>query len=80
MQVNIHEAKSKLSALIDRVEKGGEVIIARRGVPVARIVANAPPHPQRTGGLSGRPYHFGGNFDAPLPNAEIAREFENNSA
>ena len=76
MQVNIHEAKAKLSALIDEVEQGGEVTIARRGVPVVRLVASARPHPKRIGGLSGRPYRFGDDFDAPVPNKEIANEFE----
>jgi len=79
MQLNIHEAKAKLSALIDEVEQGGDVTIARRGVPVARLVANARPHPRRIGGLSSRPYRFGDTFDAPGPNAEIVREFEGNS-
>ena len=36
-QVNIHEAKTNLSRLITEVEKGGEVIIARNGEPVARL-------------------------------------------
>jgi len=75
MIVNIHEAKAKLSALLDQVEKGGEVTIARRGVPVARLVANAGPHPKRIGGLAGRPYHFGECFDDPELNETIAREF-----
>jgi prevent-host-death family protein len=38
MQMNIAEAKAKLSALIAAVERGEDVVIARGGVPVARIV------------------------------------------
>lgn len=38
MQVNIHEAKTHFSRLIEAVERGEEVIIARRGEPVARLV------------------------------------------
>ena len=38
MQVNILEAKNKLSQLVKRVQAGEEVIIANRGVPVARLV------------------------------------------
>lgn len=75
MIVNIHEAKAKLSKLVEQVEKGGEVTIARRGVPVARIVSNARPHPKRIGGLAGRPYRFGKGFDAKEPNEILAREF-----
>lgn len=43
-QFNIHEAKSQLSRLIEQVEAGGEVVIARAGKPVVRLVpvGNAP--------------------------------------
>lgn len=37
-QVNMHEAKSQLSALVDEVLAGGEVVIAKAGKPVARLV------------------------------------------
>ena len=36
--VGIFEAKTKLSALVDEVEKGGEIVITRHGKPVARLV------------------------------------------
>ncbi len=42
MQIGITEAKAKLSALIAAAERGEEIIITRRGKPVARIVAIAP--------------------------------------
>lgn len=42
MQVGIYEAKSKLSRLVELVEKGGEVVLTRRGAPVVRIVAVSP--------------------------------------
>jgi prevent-host-death family protein len=43
MQVNVHQAKTQLSQLLAAVEAGEEVVIARRGVPVARMVpAGAP--------------------------------------
>ena len=38
-QFNVHEAKSNLSQLLERVERGEEVILARYGKPVARLVA-----------------------------------------
>lgn len=43
-QVNIHEAKTHLSRLIEEVEDGHEVVIARAGKPVARLIPN---HEQR---------------------------------
>ena len=42
MEVNIHEAKTHLSRLLQRVAAGEEVTIARAGVPVARLVAVEP--------------------------------------
>jgi prevent-host-death family protein len=42
MQISITEAKTKLSALIAAAERGEEIILTRRGKPVARIVAIAP--------------------------------------
>lgn len=44
--VNVHEAKTHLSRLLDEVENGEEVVIARAGVPCARLVStNAGPRP-----------------------------------
>lgn len=57
-QVNVHEAKTHLSELIAAVERGEEVIIARRGKPVARIQAVHAPaaarHKPRFGLWKGR--------------------------
>lgn len=41
-QVGVFEAKNRLSALLDAVERGGEVVITRRGKPVARLTAHEP--------------------------------------
>lgn len=49
--VNTHEAKSRLSALLRAVEDGDEVVVARNGKPVARIIAWDEPTPQRTLGI-----------------------------
>jgi len=76
VQVNVHEAKAKLSALIDNVEAGEEVIIARRNVPVARIVPVQKKNIRRIGGLRGRPYRFTAKFDDPKGNAAIANTFK----
>ena len=65
--VNIHEAKTHLSRLIARVEAGEEIIIAKAGKPVARLVPleykNALRKP---GSMQGR-ISMSDDFDAPLP-------------
>lgn len=74
VQVNMHEAKTHLSRLVERVEAGEEVIISRAGKPVARVVPIRPSGPGREpGSLRGR-IHVSADFDAPLP-AEIAAAF-----
>ena len=55
MQVTIHEAKTHLSKLIAAVERGEEVVIARRDKPVVRLVIENPVKPNRTlGFLAGK--------------------------
>lgn len=48
--VNVHDAKTHLSRLIDRAAAGEEIVVARAGRPVARLVALAPLGPPRTPG------------------------------
>ncbi|HTS51160.1 MAG TPA: type II toxin-antitoxin system prevent-host-death family antitoxin [Bryobacteraceae bacterium] len=51
---NISEAKAELSALIEAVQKGNEVIIAKAGKPVARLVAfHGPGKPRKPGSMAG---------------------------
>lgn len=65
--VNIYEAKTRLSQLVDRAAKGDDVIIARAGRPVARLVAfKAPGAVRKPGRMRGR-IRVGADFDAPLP-------------
>ena len=65
--VNIYEAKTRLSQLVDRAAKGDDVIIARAGRPVARLVAFKPPGAvRRPGRMRGR-IRVAADFDAPLP-------------
>ena len=53
--VNVHEAKTHLSRLLDRAAAGEEIVVARAGRPVARLVALAPARAPRTpGSLRGR--------------------------
>jgi prevent-host-death family protein len=67
MQVNMHEAKTRLSELVAAAERGEEIVIARNGRPAARIVAIEAQHaPVRLGLLAGE-IELGPDFDAPLP-------------
>jgi prevent-host-death family protein len=66
-KVNIYEAKTRLSQLIDQAEKGEEIVIARAGRPVARLVPwRKQSLPRKAGGLRGR-IRVGRDFDDPLP-------------
>lgn len=74
-QVNVHEAKSSLSRLLEEVEAGNEVVIARAGKPVARLVPLAvATRARKPGFLKGR-IRIAADFDAPLP-ADVLDAFE----
>jgi prevent-host-death family protein len=73
--VNIHEAKTHLSRLVDEVSAGHEVVIARAGKPVARLVPLPKKAKKRKlGALAGK-FSVPDDFDSPLP-ADILAEFE----
>lgn len=72
--VNIHAAKTHFSRLVERAARGEEIIIARAGKPLARLVPLGQPVRRRPGLLKGR-IRIPANFDAPLPE-ELLREFE----
>lgn len=67
IQVNIHEAKTKLSQLLARVEAGEEVIIARAGHPIARISGTQQPRGGRVLGRDAGLFDVPDDFNAPLP-------------
>ena len=70
--VNMHEAKTRFSQLVVEVERGGEVVVSRRGRPVARLVPYEPHPPRRTfGAMRGRA-SVDGRFFEPLPEDEAA--------
>jgi prevent-host-death family protein len=70
--VNIHEAKTHLSRLVERVEAGEEITLARAGRPVARLVPyRARPMPRQAGVWKGQVW-IGPDFDEPLPEFEGA--------
>lgn len=72
-QVNVHQAKTELSKLLAEVERGREIVIARNGIPVARLVPFPAPGSKRlrvntwTGRIQMAP-----DFNAPLTDAELA--------
>ena len=86
--VNVHEAKTHLSRLIDAAAAGEEIVIARAGKPVVRLVAVATTEgPRRLGALAGRVVErddawapdpdldavlYGGGVEPPRP--RVARE------
>jgi len=73
--VNVHEAKTHLSALLKRVEGGEEIVIARSGQPVAKLVpVRQHGEPRQPGGWEGQVW-IAPDFDAPLPD-EILDAFE----
>ncbi len=74
-QYNIHEAKTQLSAILERVEAGEEIIIARAGKPVARIVAIGHLRAPRVLGIyAGQPFALADDFDALPPDIQAAFE------
>ena len=76
--VGLAEAKSKLSELVDQVERGEEIVISRYGKAVAKLVpVEPPPKVDRSaffGSLRGKMW-IADDFDAPLPD-DIQRYFE----
>jgi prevent-host-death family protein len=73
--VNLYEAKTKLSQLVERAAAGEEIIIAKAGRPLARLVPLAKRTTPRPLGLLAGQVTIGDDFDDPLPD-EIMRHFE----
>ena len=73
--VNIHDAKTQLSKLVAKAAAGAEVVIAKAGKPVARLVPLAPAgRIRKLGALKGK-LRVPDGFDAPLP-AKVLASFE----
>lgn len=65
--VNIHQAKTQLSQLLQEVEQGKEVVIARAGVPIARLVGwQVQAQPVAPPGAMRGQIQLAEDFDAPL--------------
>ena len=65
--VNIHEAKTHLSRLLEQVAAGEEIIIARAGTPIARVVPISSKSKKRVLGSEKGRFKIPEDFDAPLP-------------
>jgi prevent-host-death family protein len=72
--LNLYEAKTRLSSLVEEAAAGAEIVIAKAGVPRARLVAVKSRRRRRPGGSKGRIW-IGPDFDAPLPK-EILEAFD----
>ena len=70
IEVNIHEAKTHLSKLLQKVAEGEEVIIAKAGTPVAKLV-KVEPRPTRVLGSGKGTITFTEGWDAPMSDEEI---------
>jgi prevent-host-death family protein len=70
VEVGVHEAKTHLSRLLRRVLAGEEVVIARGGTPIARLVPVGDA-PRRQLGIDEGVFTVPEDFDAPLPGAVL---------
>ena len=73
--VNVREAKTQLSKLLDAVAEGEEVIISKAGKPAAKLVpVESPLPPRKPGSMKGK-IRMADDFDSPLPD-DIQAAFE----
>ncbi|HZR37357.1 MAG TPA: type II toxin-antitoxin system prevent-host-death family antitoxin [Nevskia sp.] len=66
--VNVHDAKTRFSKLLEQVQRGRDVIIAKAGRPVARLTAYTAPARKiaEPGGMEGKGYWIAPDFDEPV--------------
>lgn len=74
MTMNLYEAKTQLSALVEEAAAGKEIIIAKNGKPMAKLVAFKPRVLRKPGKQKGKIW-MSADFDAPMP--DIEELFEN---
>jgi len=72
--INIHDAKTRFSKLVDAAMRGEEIIIAKAGKPAAKLVPFSVKKKRKFGVLKGQ-IRISDDFDAPLSD-EILKEFE----
>lgn len=69
--VNIHEAKTHLSRLVEEVAAGAEIVISKNGVPRAKLVPLGASRKLKFGVMKGK-LRYPDDFDAPLPDEVLA--------
>ncbi len=77
MLVNIYQAKSQLSALLEKAQAGEEVVIARAGKPVARLMPIVAPETRsgvRFGGINHKKLKLSADFHAPLTDDDLLHD------
>ena len=72
--INVHDAKTHFSKLLERVRRGEEIIIARDGTPVARLCPLQEKLGPRVPGTAKGRIVMSDDFDAPIPDLERAIE------
>ena len=70
--INIHDAKTNLSRLLEKVAAGEEIVIAKAGKPMARLVPLVGKPKRRKLGVFKGQLNVPDDFDAPLPNDVLA--------
>jgi len=75
LTINVHEAKTKLSRLLSRVEAGEEIVISKSGQPIARLVPWQEGTENRKPGLDKGKLIIPQDFDEPLPK-DVLDSFE----
>jgi prevent-host-death family protein len=79
VQLNLYDAKTRLSELVEAASQGETVVIAKAGRPLAKLgPVDAARKPVRLGLMKGK-IRIGKDFDAPLPES-VLREFEGGGA
>ncbi len=73
LKLNLYEAKTRLSALVDEAAAGREIVIAKNGRPLAKLVPIKAARERQPGSAKGR-IHISADFDAPLP-ADLLEAF-----
>lgn len=68
--LNLYEAKTRLSSLVEEAAAGAEIIIAKNGRPMAKLVPLKPASQRKPGRGKGKIW-IGRDFDAPLPDAML---------
>ena len=75
-QYNVHDAKSQLSRILERVENGEDVVISRAGVPVAKVVRYRRRAARTSRGELAGKITYSSDWDSDEVNARIVADFE----